>query len=269
MTSDHEYVHGYSERESERLYDQANALSRFLHHDTKYPAGSRVLEAGCGVGGQTVFLAGNSPDAAITSVDISPESLDKVRVLLDENAITNVTLQQGNIFDLAYPDESFDHVFVCFVLEHLEDPVAALAALKRVLKPGGTITVIEGDHGSFYCYPETSEAMEAVQCLVRAQAQMGGDSLIGRRVYPLMAEAGFKNVGVTPRMIYVDASKPDLIEGFSRNTFTAMVEGVGEQAVAEGMMTQEAWDKGIADMYRAASPEGTFCYTFFKGVGLK
>jgi methylase of polypeptide subunit release factors len=60
------YVHGYSDRESERLYDQANAVRDLLHHDTVFPPASKVLEAGCGVGAQTVILAKNSPDAEIT-----------------------------------------------------------------------------------------------------------------------------------------------------------------------------------------------------------
>ena len=51
------YVHGYDERENERLQDQAGTLVDLLHGDTAYPAGSAVLEAGCGVGAQTVTLA--------------------------------------------------------------------------------------------------------------------------------------------------------------------------------------------------------------------
>jgi cyclopropane fatty-acyl-phospholipid synthase-like methyltransferase len=50
------YVHGYSDSEAARLGDQADALAELLHHDTHYPAGDRVLEAGCGVGAQTVHL---------------------------------------------------------------------------------------------------------------------------------------------------------------------------------------------------------------------
>jgi cyclopropane fatty-acyl-phospholipid synthase-like methyltransferase len=57
------YVHGYHAREHERLQDQAGTLVELLHSDTAYPAGSRVLEAGCGVGAQTVTLCRRSPDA--------------------------------------------------------------------------------------------------------------------------------------------------------------------------------------------------------------
>ncbi|MEM6336157.1 MAG: SAM-dependent methyltransferase, partial [Bacteroidota bacterium] len=51
------YVHGYDPRENERLDDQAGTLVDLLHGDTRYPDGSTVLEAGCGVGSQTVTLA--------------------------------------------------------------------------------------------------------------------------------------------------------------------------------------------------------------------
>ena len=53
-------------------------------------------------------------------------------------------------------NEPFDHVFVCFVLEHLARPVEALSILERLLRPGGTITLIEGDHGSTYFHPDSA-----------------------------------------------------------------------------------------------------------------
>ena len=72
-----EYVHGYSARENRRLMDQAMTLTQLLHHDTKYPAGALVLEAGCGVGAQTIALVQNSPGARFVCVDVSQESLDE------------------------------------------------------------------------------------------------------------------------------------------------------------------------------------------------
>ena len=63
------YVHGYHPRENERLQEQAGTLVDLLHSDTAYPPGSLVLEAGCGIGAQTVTLAQRSPDARFTSVD--------------------------------------------------------------------------------------------------------------------------------------------------------------------------------------------------------
>ena len=219
------YVHGYAGRESARLSDQANTLSDLLHHDTRYPAGSRVLECGCGTGAQTIFLASNSPGAELLSVDVSAVSLEQARRQLATNGVENVRFEQADVFDLPYEEDSFDHVFICFMLEHLKDPEGALKCLRRVLKPDGSITVIEGDHGSWYCHPQTREAELAVKCLVEVQARLGGDSLIGRRLYPLVRAADFREVNVSPRMVYVDSSRPELVEGFSKQTFIAMVEG--------------------------------------------
>ncbi len=269
MTTEHEYVHGYSGVERTRLVDQANTLTDLLHSDTSYPPGSLVLEAGCGVGAQTVTLASRSDGATILSMDISAESLAAARRRARSAGIRNVGFQQADLYALPFHPESFDHVFVCFVLEHLARPGEAIAGLRRVLKRGGTITVIEGDHGSVYFHPESPHARRAIQCLIELQARAGGDSLIGRSLYPLLVQAGLEDVRVSPRVVYVDASRPDLVDGFTRKTFTAMVEAVGDRAIASGMIDGAAWSRGIQDLYRTAEGDGTFCYTFFKAVARK
>jgi SAM-dependent methyltransferase len=267
--TNNEYVHGYSAYESERLVDQATTLTELLHCDTKYPAGCSVLEAGCGVGAQTVTLASNSPEAHFTSMDISEESLGAARAAIESAGYDNVTFRQADILNLPFPDDSFDHIFVCFVLEHLKNPEDALIHLKAKLKRGGSITVIEGDHGSTYFHPESREAWQTIQCLIDVQARMGGNSLIGRQIFPLLTMAGFVDVTVSPRMVYVDSSRPEYVEGFTKNTFIAMVEGVREQAIEFGLITEQAWEKGIGDLYRTTEPDGTFCYTFFKGIAFR
>jgi SAM-dependent methyltransferase len=264
-----EYVHGYHPRENERLQDQAGTLVDLLHSDTSYPSGSVVLEAGCGIGAQTVTLARRSPGARFTSVDVSADSIAEAKRRTDAAGLTNVQFQRADIFDVPFAPESFDHVFVCFVLEHLSRPVEALAILSRLLRPRGTMTVIEGDHGSTYFHPGSDAARKAIQCLVELQRLAGGNALIGRQLYPLMVEAGLEAVQVSPRMVYVDSSRPDLVDGFTRKTFTAMIEGVRESAIEAGLTDPGAFDAGIRDLYRTAQTDGVFCYTFFKGVGEK
>jgi ubiquinone/menaquinone biosynthesis C-methylase UbiE len=263
------YIHGYSGREAERLLDQAETLTTLLHHDTRYPAGTRVLEAGCGVGAQTVTLAGMSPGAEIISVDLSRASLALAEGRVRASGAGRVTFLQADIRALPFGDGSFDHVFVCFVLEHLPDPALALASLHRVLRPGGTITAIEGDHGSAFFHPDSWHAREAIACLVALQREKGGNPLIGRELSSLLTGAGFTGVTVSPRTVYADASHPELVEGFTRQTFTAMVEGVRGEVLERGMVSGEEWDLGIRDLHRTSEPGGTFTYTFFKAVGAK
>lgn len=261
------YVHGYNPRESIRLLDQAVTLTQFLHSGTVYAAESRVLEVGCGVGAQTVPLAQKSPQAIFTSIDVSDVSIQEARQKAEAAGLTNVNFLQADIFKL--PDEigTFDHIFVCFVLEHLADPARVLKVLKRHLNSGGSITVIEGDHGSTFFYPKSEAVQKAIESQVELQKQSGGNALIGRELYPLLLDAGYTKIHVSPKVIYVDSSMPELAEGFTKNTFTVMIEGIRDSVIRGGLIDAAVFDQGIKDLYRTSELDGVFCYTFFKAVG--
>lgn len=269
MVEARSYIHGYNDRESERLLAQAGSVLDLLHGDTRYPPGSRVLEVGCGTGAQTATLASNSPGAKFVSFDRSLESLEQASARIAAGRISNVEFVRADLDALPFEPESFEHVFVCFVLEHLPSPTDALRLLRTLLKPGGTITVFEGDHGSAYFHPETDAARKAVDCQVELQRRAGGNACIGRQLYPLLVDAGYADAAVQPRIVYVDATRPDLADSFNRKTFTWMVEAVRAQALDARIIDAAAFDAGIRDLYRTAEPDGVFCYTFFKGIAAR
>ena len=153
-------------------------------------------------------LIRNSPGARFTCVDISAASLAEAAARVGAAGLPLPAFQQADLHGLPFADACFDHAFACLVLEHLPRPAAALAELRRVLKPGGTLTVIEGDHGSTFFHPDDPAAHAAIRCQVELQRAAGGDAMIGRRLHPLLTEAGFQAVRVSPRMVYVDASRP-------------------------------------------------------------
>ncbi len=263
------YVHGYSSTEAARLGDQADTLADLLHHDTGFPAGSRVLEAGCGVGAQTVHLLRRSPHARFTCIDREPSSLAAARAAvaaLPSAASFDVSFLEADLFHMPFAEAGFDHAFVCFVLEHLARPDEALRSIMRVVRPGGSVTVIEGDHGSTFFHPDSGKARRTIACLVEAQAHGGGDANIGRRLYPLLNGVGLRDVHVSPRFVYADASRPRWVDGFTNKTFIAMVEGAHEPSLRLGLVGEDEWAEGIADLKRAALDDGTFCYTFFKAT---
>jgi hypothetical protein len=71
-------------------------------------------------------------------------------------------------------------------------------------------------------------------------------------------------------MVYIDQSRPKLMDGFVQHTIIPMVEGVRTQALEMALMDEATWEKGMKDLYRVAqSDNGTFCYTFFKGIATK
>lgn len=264
-----QYVHGYTPDETKRLREQSTLLSE-LFYDFTYEPGSRVLEAGCGVGAQTYHLTRKNPDVRFTSLDISLESLTHARGSMREERVAHDSFLQADMLDLPFEDETFDHIFVCFVLEHLADPLRVLRGLKRVLKPGGTLTAIEGDHGSCFFHPQSDDAWHVWNCLIEAQARMGGDSLIGRRLYPLLRAAELERIEVKPRFIYADAGRPEWVDYFTIRTIVAMVSGVKERALEMGLTDEDSWARGMKALERTAqSPDGVFCYTFFQGCGVK
>ena len=117
------------------------------------------------------------------------KSLKKAAQLAKTEKLTNTQFLNEDLTRLSFKEASFDHIFLCFVLEHVPSPVQILTELKRVLKPNGTITVIEGDHGSVYFHPESKMARKVIHAQVELQKQKGGNANIGRTLYPLLQQA--------------------------------------------------------------------------------
>jgi SAM-dependent methyltransferase len=103
-----DYVHGYSARECARLTDQATTLTGLLHAGTRYTVGSRVLEAGCGTGAQTVILAAQRAQAEFTCIDVSRQSLAVAARRARRSGCANVTFQHADIFSLPFGPSSID-----------------------------------------------------------------------------------------------------------------------------------------------------------------
>ena len=270
MTMIGSYVHGYHETEATRLRDQAATLADLLHDGVTFPDGAHVLEPGCGVGAQPVVLAARSPGARFTSIDLTETQVAAARARVEAAGLADrVDVRAGDVHDPPVPPGTVDHVVVFFLLEHLPRPQEALAALRRVLRPGGTITVVEGDHGATSFHPDSDDARAVIACQEVLQRQAGGDAGIGRRLHPLLASAGFDDVAVVPRTAHAHAGRPDLADSLVRRTFTPMVAGVREPALAAGLITPERFDAGVRDLLRTTEPGGTFSYTFFRAIGTR
>jgi ubiquinone/menaquinone biosynthesis C-methylase UbiE len=188
-----DYVHGYGTREQQRLVEQAEHWRhRLIRNGTQLEPGTRLLEIGCGVGAVLAVLGQEFPGLRLTGVDIEPKQLDFARGHL-ERAGVDATLQVADALALPFEDESFDHVWMMWFLEHVADPPAALREARRVLVPGGAITAIEVDYATTRAAPSTP----AIQALFRAMVQgmaASGWSDAGTRLPGWLREAGFGEI---------------------------------------------------------------------------
>ena len=260
------YVHGYSAAEQVRLTRQAHILAEFIHSRAIFPPGSRILEAGCGVGAQTTQLASRNPQASFVAVDRSADSLRIAQQRVAVYALGNVEFQVADINRLPFRDAEFDGAFLCFVLEHLSSREQALGEIRRVLRPGAKIHVFEGDHGSMLAWPDEPAIGRLVAAVSRHQCLQGGDPYIGRRLCPILSESGFQNVRVEPCVGYADATRPEWIDGFTRATFIDMMQSQRETVLERGLMTDLEWRDGIEALGRTTASDGSFCYTFFRAT---
>ena len=196
-----EYVHGYGTREQERLVEQAEHWrQRLIVDGTTLEPGTRLLEVGCGVGAVLAILGQEFPGVHLHGVDIEPKQLEYARGHL-ERAGVEAVLAEADALALPFEDESFDHVWMMWFLEHVADPVDVLREARRVLVPGGAITAIEVDYATARAEPSTP----ALEALIRAMVQgmaAAGWSDAGTRLPDWLREAGFGDVDPGERPLW-------------------------------------------------------------------
>jgi ubiquinone/menaquinone biosynthesis C-methylase UbiE len=187
------YVHGYGTPEQERLVEQAEHWRhRLITDGTQLEPGTRLLEVGTGAGAVLAVLGQEFPGIQLTGVDIEPKQLEFARGHLERSGV-DATLVQADALALPFEDESFDHVWMMWFLEHVADPVGVLREARRVLVPGGAITAIEVDYSTCRAEPSTP-AMEALfRTMVRGMAASGWSDA-GTKLPGWLREAGFREV---------------------------------------------------------------------------
>ncbi|MEZ7788259.1 class I SAM-dependent methyltransferase [Actinomyces naeslundii] len=158
-------------------------------------AGMDLLDVGCGPATITADLAGRVAPGRVVGLDTASGALEAARATLAERDLpARVELTDGDVMSLPFDDGTFDVAHAHQVLQHLSDPVGALAEMRRVTRPGGIVAVRDAVYSAMAWYPEP-EGMKLWRSVYMATARAnGGEPDAGGRLLAWARRAGFAEV---------------------------------------------------------------------------
>lgn len=258
------YIHSYSADEQARLVDQAAVLERYVHPGMRFLPGARVLEIGCGVGAQMAVALSRHPAAHVTGIDVASVQLATAhRVLEAPLRAGTVSLVQGSGLALPFAAESFDAVYLVWVLEHVgTDAVPLLREAARVLRPGGHIWCTEVFNSGLYAYPDAPSLMAFWREFNALQRELGGDPDVGVRLANLALAAGLDVEALDDVSAQLDArvAGESARRAFVRSWQALLLSGV-PALEARGRVDRVLVNGMLDDFARLArDPDGIFHY---------
>jgi ubiquinone/menaquinone biosynthesis C-methylase UbiE len=217
------YIHGYTKAGDELLTVQAEFWKdRLTLLDTHLAPGTRLLEVGCGTGAVLGVLDNAFPALALSGVDIEPMLIATARERLKRPGIP-IDLRVADGRHLPYADGSFDHVWIQFLLEHMDAQSArdVLQEAHRVLVPGGRLTAIEFDYHTLRFHSELDPLAWEVVRVMNAY----GQSDAGSRLRYWLNEGGWSDVDPGAHHFgYQGAATPPVAEYFT-HALSALMPG--------------------------------------------
>ena len=188
------YTHGHSAAvlSAHSRRGAADSAAYLLAH---LRTGMDLLDVGCGPASITADLAERVAPGRVVALDAAAGALEAARATLRDRGLSEqVELTSGDVMALPFEDASFDVVHAHQVLQHLADPVGALAEMRRVTRPGGIVAVRDAVYSAMTWFPESS-GMEQWRSVYMATARAnGGEPDAGSRLLSWAREAGFADV---------------------------------------------------------------------------
>ena len=225
--------------------------------------GMNLLDCGCGPGTITVGLAEAVAPGSAVGVDLNAGQVEIASKMVHDRGMKNLRFEAASVYQLPFPDHSFEAVFSHALFEHLGEPQAALQEIRRVLRPGGIVGLSSPDWSGNLIAPRDPEVERAIEIFKAIQQRNGGNPYVGRELGRLLEEAGFSRIKLSAVYdCYEDV--PLVAELLAQQ----IEEGVGKQIVSSpGLGRAEV--AGLCRSLRewANRPGMLFAQTFVDAVG--
>ena len=248
MTTEDNYTHGHHEAvlQSHRARTAQNSAAYLLPH---LADGQRLLDVGCGPGTITADLAELVGSGEVVAIEREQSVVDEAAAVATERGLSNVIVELGDVYQLAYDDDSFDVVHAHQVLQHLSDPISALREMRRVTKPGGVVAARDADYAAMTWYPPDPRLDQWMKIYSAVARSNQAEPDAGRHMLAWANQIGFSSVTITASIwCYAD----DATRQWWGSTWAARMttSAVATQAVAEGIAEQPELE-AVADGFRA------------------
>jgi ubiquinone/menaquinone biosynthesis C-methylase UbiE len=211
--------------------------------------GMRLLDVGCGPGSITRGLAERLAPGQVVGLDLSAQTLAAAREDAAARGLANLQYEQGSVYELPFPDGSFDVVFAHQVLQHLREPGAALRQMRRVLRPGGLVAVREVDWGTAAYWPADPWIDRFVEVHLKTWYRNGGEPRIGRQLRALFNAADVADLQITASQ-WCYATPPETVEWGESYAERLLTSPMGERAVEYGYASRSDLE-AMAAAFRA------------------
>ncbi|MDJ0843721.1 methyltransferase domain-containing protein [Crocosphaera sp.] len=196
--------------------------------------GMSVVEVGSGPGFTTEQLCTLLPNSEITTVELDPFMVQQAQTYLKDKGGDRVNFVQASITETGLPDNRFDFVFARLIFQHIPEPVAAATEIRRILKPGGKLVIVDTDADLYGLFdPPNGDFAMAIDKFSQASAALGGNFRIGRYLWRILQEAGFENLDLEAVVTHSDelGMDPFAIHPLNVTLFLRLVK--------MGLMTEE------------------------------
>lgn len=239
------YTHGHHESvlRSHRWRTVENSAAYLIPH---LRPGSTLLDVGCGPGTITADLTARLMPGRVCGLDTSEDVIATAR-----RDYPNVEFLRGDVYALAFDDATWDIAHAHQVLQHVPDPVAALTAMRRVVRPGGIVAARDSDYATFTWHPHDARLQRWLTLYHDIARSNGGEPDAGRRLRSWARQAGFTRIE-SSASVWCFATPEECAwwGGLWAERMTS--SAIAKQAIRDGRATEDDL-REIADAWRVWS----------------
>jgi SAM-dependent methyltransferase len=260
--SSHSYIHGTAASEQMRLA----ALNRLTNGPfIKFLGirpGMQVLEVGSGLGILAAEVAAAADGVQVLGVERSPEQLASAVMA------SGVRFISGDAHALELDDASFDLVYCRYLLEHVNRPEQVLAEMRRVARPGGRVAAMENDISLVRIDPPCPAFAVIWKTFAVYQEQLGGDGYVGRRLFRLFRQAGFRDIELSVQPEVHWSGSPQFAAWLEN--LIGNVESARRGLIECRLTTSEQIDRAAGELRRLAEhDQGSAWFMWNRAMAVK